>query len=322
MRPSGHVQLLSRAPVPGRAEGRGCRLGGDTRCRRRPLLLSGSPRGFVTGKAPASKRSSPSSGGAEAEPRPRLDLDLEPEWLDSVQRSGELFYLELSEDEEESLPEPPAGSRVRFSEQEVVIGEDEPRGRACEPPLRRFTRILKSRRLLPEHPRKRGSHGPGPVSILKHQPHPRAGVVVQQPLKDVSVYVNPRKLAVATAKQPPRLEALLGIVQPAAGSVGSRRTATLLTGTVRSQRKALPAGEPPASADSASLTPVKEHGVLFECSPEPWADQHKAPPVLAYWVVGRLFLRPQVQELYVCFHDSVTEVAIEMAFKLFFGLTL
>lgn len=36
----------------------------------------------------------------------------------------------------------------------------------------------------------------------------------------------------------------------------------------------------------------------------------------------RLFLHPKPQELYVCFHDSVTEIAIEMAFKLFFGLTL
>ena len=36
----------------------------------------------------------------------------------------------------------------------------------------------------------------------------------------------------------------------------------------------------------SSLNPVKEHGVLFECSPENWTDQRKAPPVMAYWVVG------------------------------------
>ena len=36
----------------------------------------------------------------------------------------------------------------------------------------------------------------------------------------------------------------------------------------------------------SSLNPVKEHGVLFECSPENWTDQRKTPPVMAYWVVG------------------------------------
>lgn len=36
----------------------------------------------------------------------------------------------------------------------------------------------------------------------------------------------------------------------------------------------------------------------------------------------RLFLQPRPQELYVCFHDSATEIAMEMAFKLFFALTL
>ncbi|KAK7806661.1 hypothetical protein U0070_021932 [Myodes glareolus] len=89
------------------------------------------------------------------------------------------------------------------------------------------------------------------------------------------------------------------------------------------RRRALRGGDCPEPADSvSSLTPVKEHGVLFECSPENWTDEKKSPPVMAYWVVGRLFLHPKPQELYVCFHDSVTEIAIEMAFKLFFGLTL
>ncbi|XP_009073665.1 PREDICTED: protein inturned [Acanthisitta chloris] len=65
---------------------------------------------------------------------------------------------------------------------------------------------------------------------------------------------------------------------------------------------------------------VREHGVLFECSPDNWTDQKKPPPTLNYWVVGRLILHPKPQECYVCFHDSVTEAAVELAFKLSFGL--
>lgn len=34
----------------------------------------------------------------------------------------------------------------------------------------------------------------------------------------------------------------------------------------------------------------------------------------------RLILHPKPQECYVCFHDSVTEAAVELAFKLSFGL--
>ncbi|KAM8939490.1 protein inturned [Pelodytes ibericus] len=77
-----------------------------------------------------------------------------------------------------------------------------------------------------------------------------------------------------------------------------------------------------AQADFAGLGPVKEHGILFECTPENWTDQKKSPPAMSYWAIGRLFLHPQPQELYVCFHDSVTEVAVELAFKLSFGMPL
>eukprot|EP00076_Gallus_gallus_P040625 XP_025006163.1 protein inturned isoform X2 [Gallus gallus] len=74
------------------------------------------------------------------------------------------------------------------------------------------------------------------------------------------------------------------------------------------------------SSTDEDIGPVREHGVLFECSPENWNDQKKPPPTLSYWVVGRLFLHPKPQEFYVCFHDSVAEVAVELAFKLSFGL--
>ncbi|CAG6022031.1 unnamed protein product [Menidia menidia] len=68
------------------------------------------------------------------------------------------------------------------------------------------------------------------------------------------------------------------------------------------------------------LGPVKEHGVLFQCKPENWTDQKRPPPTMTYWVIGRMLLEPVPQEFYVCFHDSVAEVPVEMAFRLSFGL--
>ncbi|XP_028821279.1 protein inturned-like isoform X1 [Denticeps clupeoides] len=70
------------------------------------------------------------------------------------------------------------------------------------------------------------------------------------------------------------------------------------------------------------LGPVKEHGVLFQCQPENWADQKRPAPTMTYWVIGRMLLEPVPQEFYVCFHDSVPEVPVEMAFRLSFGLAL
>ncbi|XP_015861472.1 protein inturned isoform X2 [Peromyscus maniculatus bairdii] len=143
------------------------------------------------------------------------DTDLEPEWLDSVQRNGELFYLELSEDEEESLlPETQTVNHVRFSEKEVIIEEDDSRERKkYEPKLKRFTKILKSKRLLPKRYHKKSSSDNGPVSILKHQSNQKTGVTMQQRYKDVTVYINPKKLtAIKAREQPKLLEVLVGIV--------------------------------------------------------------------------------------------------------------
>ncbi|KAG9345519.1 hypothetical protein JZ751_008663 [Albula glossodonta] len=67
---------------------------------------------------------------------------------------------------------------------------------------------------------------------------------------------------------------------------------------------------------------IKEHGVLFQCKPENWTDQKKPAPTMTYWVIGRMLLEPVPQEFYVCFHDSVAEVPVEMAFRLSFGLAL
>ncbi|XP_040822791.1 protein inturned [Ochotona curzoniae] len=157
---------------------------------------------------PVSDSASYSSAGSHSD-------DLEPEWLDSVQKNGELFYLELSEDEEETLlPESPTVNHVRFSENEIIIEEDDYKERKkYEPKLKRFTKILKSKRLLPKRYNKKNSKDNGPVSILKHQSNQKTGVVVQQQYKDVNVYVNPRKLTVVKAKEQLKLlEVLLGII--------------------------------------------------------------------------------------------------------------
>ncbi|XP_076996195.1 protein inturned isoform X2 [Tamandua tetradactyla] len=141
--------------------------------------------------------------------------DLEPEWLDSVQKNGELFYLELSESEEEALlPETPTVSRVRFSENEIIIEDDDYKERKkCEPKLKRFTKILKSKRLLPKRYNKKNCSDNGPVSILKHQSSQKTGILVQQQYKDVTIYVNPKKLTVTKAKEPLKLlEVLVGII--------------------------------------------------------------------------------------------------------------
>ncbi|XP_049994433.1 protein inturned isoform X3 [Alexandromys fortis] len=143
------------------------------------------------------------------------DTDLEPEWLDSVQRNGELFYLELSEDEEESLlPETQTVNHVRFSEKEVIIEEDDSRERKKhEPKLKRFTKILKSKSLLPKRYHKKNSNDSGPVSILKHQSNQKTGVTVQQRYKDVTVYINPKKLTVIKPREQLKLlEVLVGII--------------------------------------------------------------------------------------------------------------
>ncbi|NXI18649.1 INTU protein, partial [Irena cyanogastra] len=157
--------------------------------------------------------------------------DLEPEWLDSVQKNGELFYLELSESEEEillqnSCPEMPAVNHVRFRENEAeIIQEGSRKERKYE--LKKWTKMLKKKSLLPKSSGKKGSgscnvHPSGPTSILKHRSAQKMGVTVQQKYKDVSVYVNPRKLySAGEEEQQKLLEALVGIVHQSSWS--SRR---------------------------------------------------------------------------------------------------
>ncbi|NWH93972.1 INTU protein, partial [Aegithalos caudatus] len=157
--------------------------------------------------------------------------DLEPEWLDSVQRNGELFYLELSESEEEvllpnSCPEMPAVNHVRFCEDKAeIIQEGSRKERKYE--MKKWTKVLKKKSLLPKRSGKKGSgscnmHPSGPTSILKHRSAQKMGDTVQQKYKDVSVYVNPRKLYSAGEEEQQRLlQALVGIVHQSSWS--SRR---------------------------------------------------------------------------------------------------
>ncbi|XP_074677597.1 protein inturned [Strix aluco] len=179
----------------------------------------------------SSSSSSSSESGLCATSLSASSDDLEPEWLDGVQKNGELFYLELSESEEETLlqnscPEMPAVNHVRFRENEAeVIQEGSRKERKYE--LKKWTKILKKKNLLPKHSSKKGSgscnaHSTAPASILKHQSVQKMGVTVQQKYKDIYVYVNPRKLySTGEDEQHRLLEALVGIVHQSSWS--SRR---------------------------------------------------------------------------------------------------
>uniref|UniRef100_S4RVG0 Protein inturned n=1 Tax=Petromyzon marinus TaxID=7757 RepID=S4RVG0_PETMA len=74
--------------------------------------------------------------------------------------------------------------------------------------------------------------------------------------------------------------------------------------------------------ERSPLGRVREHGVLFNCSAPFWNDPKKPAPTLTYWVLGRQCLEPPAREFYVCFHDSVSESAVELAFKLAFGVAI
>lgn len=160
-----------------------------------------------------------------------IPSDLEPEWLDDVQKNGELFYLELSEGEEEAaLAQASANNglstnHVHVSEKEAEIISEECRKRPDgtptkgEPKLKRLARILRRKR----RPSQRSGPDGGakdssslPTSILKNQAGQRAGLVVQQQqLKEVCVYLNPKRLGSCSPPPPERgglLEALLGVV--------------------------------------------------------------------------------------------------------------
>lgn len=161
--------------------------------------------------------------------------DLEPEWLDDIQKNGELFYLELSEGEEEAaLAQAAVGqgvstNHVRFSEKEAEVITEQNKKQRCgsrtknEPALKRLARILRRKRWSSERGagKKDGAEDNStfsspPASILKNQPGQKQGVVVQQQqLKEVCVYLNPKRLGGSSAPMSDSgglLEALLGVM--------------------------------------------------------------------------------------------------------------
>lgn len=168
--------------------------------------------------------------------------DLEPEWLDDIQKNGELFYLELSEGEEETVLAQATANQgvstnhVHFSEKEAEIITEQNKKQRCDPrrknetTLKRLARILRRKRRPSQ--RRGGGKDEGkdsstlspPASILKNQPGQRQGVTVQQQqLKEVCVYLNPKRLggsSTVISDSGGLLEALLGVMNHPSWSRG------------------------------------------------------------------------------------------------------
>ncbi|XP_039182024.1 protein inturned isoform X1 [Crotalus tigris] len=164
------------------------------------------------------------SGGSCAPSWSSSSDDIEPEWLDSVQKNGELFYLELTVDEEETILHNGSLARsmmnhVTFSENEAEIFHEKAiKDRKSEHRLQKFTSLLKNKGLLRHSEKKKARsknciHNYGAASILKHHSCHKMGDVEQQLYKDIYIYVNPQKASNATkGNQPELLESLIGIV--------------------------------------------------------------------------------------------------------------
>lgn len=177
-----------------------------------------------------------------------LHSDLEPEWIDDIQKNGELFYLELSEGEEEAALAQATNqavptNHVHFSEKEAEVITEESKKQRCgtrgknEPALKRLARMLRKKRRPTQ--RKAGRRDGGkdslssaapPPSILKNQPEQKPGVTVRQlQLKEVCVYLNPKRLggsATPVYCSGGLLETLLGIMHcPSWGPAHGEHTA-------------------------------------------------------------------------------------------------
>ncbi|XP_065185728.1 protein inturned-like [Sycon ciliatum] len=77
-----------------------------------------------------------------------------------------------------------------------------------------------------------------------------------------------------------------------------------------------------------ALRGVYEHGMLLQINPAAdksmgrstaGSDKQRSSIAVNYWVVGRLFREPVQREFYVCFQESMSQNAVELAFKLCFG---
>lgn len=177
--------------------------------------------------------------------------ELEPEWLDDVQKNGELFYLELSEGEEEAVlshitaSQSAATNHVRFSEKEAEIITDKHSKKhtdsstKSQPKFKKLAKILRRKQRPSQRTKTDGKNGKvsqPPASILKNQTGQRTGLVVQHPyLKDVCVYINPKRLL--TMSPPPLekgglLEALLGVVLQGGDDLGCNGERLIIHGLV------------------------------------------------------------------------------------------
>ncbi|NXQ28709.1 INTU protein, partial [Alaudala cheleensis] len=56
--------------------------------------------------------------------------------------------------------------------------------------------------------------------------------------------------------------------------------------SMRKERKQKAGGSSELREAAEHPRVVREHGLLFECSPDNWTDQKKPPPTMNYWVVG------------------------------------
>ncbi|KAG8134631.1 hypothetical protein E2320_007728 [Naja naja] len=209
-------------------------ISGETDSHPHPLVMEKtalSRRPFEIPREPSAEDYDESKGGDSTQGgdscSPTLSSssdDIEPEWLDSVQKNGELFYLELTEDEEETILHNSTLARsmmnhVRFSENEAEIFHEEAvKDRKSEDRLQQFTNLLKNKGLLRNSEKKKASskdcvHNYTPASILKHHSCHKMGDVDQQLYKDIYIYVNPQKASNATiGDQHELLESLIGIV--------------------------------------------------------------------------------------------------------------
>ncbi|KAK8405004.1 hypothetical protein O3P69_001523 [Scylla paramamosain] len=70
---------------------------------------------------------------------------------------------------------------------------------------------------------------------------------------------------------------------------------------------------------SSALNTIKEHGVLFTYSPPTTDGGKRRAQTFSYWVVGRLLAAPYQREVYVCYHESVPQNLLEMAFRVSLG---
>ncbi|CAJ0950970.1 unnamed protein product [Ranitomeya imitator] len=143
----------------------------------------------------------------------KIRSDVEPEWSERVDHNGELFYLELSEGEEEAiLPLNPGVNHVRFCENVAEVISENAKKNRSEPRFKKLAKILSNKHIS----KKRLSrlNGPtGPTSILKRQPSIKTGMLTHQQYKDICLYVNPNRiLHSAPYEKLCLLQRLIGIV--------------------------------------------------------------------------------------------------------------